>query len=119
MCILWNKNINLQPIDFQINASSYTFLQFPHLCYHGFFFLEIVYKLSPKLFIVKKTKNKKTFRELCIYCTEPPQGAGKTGFPCLAVSFSSLLRYTNYWIRLLHDMKNYADLHNSLHYTNQ
>ena len=119
MCILWNKNINLQPIDFQINASSNTFLQFPHLCYHGFFFFGNRLQIVPKIVHNKEKKNKKTFRELCIYCTEPPQGAGKTGFPCLAVSFSSLLRYTNYWIRLLHDIKNYADLHNSLHYTNQ
>ena len=84
-----------------------------------FFFFGNRLQIVPKIVHNKKKKNKKTFRELCIYCTEPPQGAGKTGFPCLAVSFSSLLRYTNYWIRLLHDMKNYADLHNSLHYTNQ
>lgn len=85
MCMLWNKKISQQPIDFQINASSNTFLQFPHLCYHGFFCGNRL-KIGPKIIHNKeKKKTKKTFRKLCIYCTEPPQGAGETGFACLAV----------------------------------
>ena len=90
--------------------------------------------LPPKLFIAHREKKKTKYRrKLCIYCTERPQGAGETGFASLAVLFSPLL-ISNYWIRLSHDMKNYADrgerypprllntlldLHNSLHYTNQ
>lgn len=59
MCILWNKNINLQPIDFQINASSNTFLQFPHLCYHGFFFFGNRLQIVPKIVHSKENKKQK------------------------------------------------------------
>lgn len=95
--MLWNKNISEQPIDFQIKESSNTFLQLPHLCYHGYFWGGNRLKIAPKIVHNKKKKKKKTFRELCIlyiYCKEPPRVPGKLALPVWR--YYSHLCYVNY-----------------------
>ena len=82
MCILWNKNINLQPIDFQINASSNTFLQFPHLRYHGFFFFGNRLQIVPKIVHNKEKKKTKKPSVSCAFIARSHHRVpGKLAFP--------------------------------------
>lgn len=90
--MLWNKNISEQPIDFQIKESSNTFLQLPHLCYHGYFWGGNRLKIAPKIVHNKKKKNLSWAVHFVHLLQGATTGAGETGFACLAVLFSPLLR---------------------------